>query len=160
MAMGRQGGSTVPTEGGPSAPSSRQPAGDFQLTDLNGNLLQRSSLQGKVILLDFWATWCPPCLEELPHFKELYAAYRDRGLEIIGVSLDEGGVGEVKSFVQRNGVSYPVAMSTPQVIQAYGGVRGIPTTFLIDKQGRIAKKVVGYQSKQAFESQIQTLLAE
>lgn len=143
-----------------AAPLTRQTAPDFQLTDLKGNPLVLSSLQGKVVLLDFWATWCPPCLEELPHFKELYAAYRGQGLEIVGVALDQGGGEVVRPFAQKNGVLYPLAIGTSRLTQAYGGIRGIPTTFLIDKKGRIAAKFVGYRSKEIFESQIKALLAE
>ena len=137
----------------------RKAAPDFQLADLNGKPLQLSALRGKVVLLDFWATWCPPCRAELPHFKELYAAYRSKGLEMIGLSVGESAE-VVKPFVQSNGIPYPIAIATAEVEQAYGGIRGIPTTFLIDKQGRIAQRYVGYQDKPVFERQIQALLAE
>ena len=138
----------------------RKPAPDFQLNDLNGKSIGISALRGKVVLLDFWATWCPPCKAEIPHFKELYTAYQGKGLEVVGISLDQGGPEVVRPFLQGNGVSYPVAMGTDQVVRAYGGIRGIPTTFLIDKKGRIAQKYVGYQDKKVFETEIQSLLAE
>ena len=138
----------------------RDPAPDFQLTDLNGKPLQLSALKGKVVILDFWATWCPPCRAEIPHFKELDAQYKSRGLEMIGISLDQGGESVVKSFLQEQGVTYPVALGDERIVRAYGGIRGIPTTFLIDKQGRIAKKLVGYHDKKVFEDQIRLLLAE
>lgn len=119
-----------------------------------------SGLKGKVVLLDFWATWCPPCRAEIPHFKELYADYRGQGFEAVGLALDEGGADVVRPFVKENGVSYPIAMGTPKVAEAYGGIRGIPTTFLIDRQGRIAEKYVGYRDKAVFERDIRRLLAE
>ncbi len=146
----------------PATPSvsGRSQAADFHLTDLYSKPVSLSTSRGKVVILDFWATWCPPCREEIPHFKELYAQYKSRGLEIIGLSMDQGGVGVVKSFVANYGVSYPVALATPQVVEAYGGIRGIPTTFVIDKQGGIAKKYVGYQPKEVFEQDIRKLLAE
>ena len=137
----------------------RQPAADFQLTDLNGKPLSLSALKGKVVLLDFWATWCPPCRMELPHFQELYAAYQGKGLEMVGLSVSEKA-DTVKAFVQQNNLTYPIAIDTPQIEQSYGGIRGIPTTFLIDKQGQIAKKYIGYQDKSVFEQEIQRLLAE
>jgi cytochrome c biogenesis protein CcmG/thiol:disulfide interchange protein DsbE len=145
----------------PQQQGSRQTAPDFNLKTLDGKTLQLSALKGKVVLLDFWATWCPPCKAEIPHFKELYDQYRGKGLEIIGVALDEGGEKDVAPFAQQNQINYPLAAAgAQQLAQAYGGVRGIPTTFLIDKQGKIAKKYVGYQDKQVFEKEIQALLAE
>ena len=139
--------------------AARQPAADFQLTDLNGNPLQLSSLKGKVVFIDFWATWCGPCRMEIPHLKELYASYKGKGLEMIGLSIEEDA-GSVKSFVQSNGILYPVALADAKLQQAYGGIRGIPTAFLVDKKGRIAKQVFGYNDKAVFEKEIQKLLAE
>lgn len=142
------------------AVAARPEAADFKLTDLNGNLLSLSALKGKVVLLDFWATWCPPCREEIPHFMELYSAYKGKGLEMVGLSVDQGGPAVVTQFAKENSISYPMAMADIRLTQAYGGIRGIPTTFLIDKTGRIAKKYVGYQDKKVFEREIQSLLAE
>ena len=139
----------------------RQPAPDFNLKTLDGKSLQLSALKGKVVLLDFWATWCPPCRQEIPHFKELYTQYHSKGLEVIGVALDEGGEKDVAPFAQQNQINYPLsATGSQELAQAYGGIRGIPTTFLIDKQGRIAQKYIGYQDKEVFEKEIQALLAE
>jgi len=139
----------------------RQPAPDFNLKTLDGKSLQLSALKGKVVLLDFWATWCPPCREEIPHFKELYDQYRGKGLEIIGVALDDGGEKDVAPFARKNQINYPLSVTGAQELgQRYGGIRGIPTTFLIDKQGRIAKKYIGGQSKEVFETEIQALLKE
>lgn len=149
-------GCTAASEQGP-----RQPAPDFNLKTLDGKTLQLSALKGKVVLLNFWATWCPPCREEIPHFKELYDQYRAKGLEIIGVALDDGGEKDVAPFARQNQINYPlVAAGGQELAQSYGGIRGIPTTFLIDKQGRIAQKYIGSRSKEVFEKEIQALLAE
>ena len=133
---------------------------DFQVTTLDGRSLQLSSLKGKVVMVDFWATWCPPCLEELPHFKELYGQYKDKGFEMIGISLDEEGPGPVASFLREHDISYPVAMGGDRLLQNFGGILGLPTTFLLDKNGRIVFRHIGYQEKQVFEKEIQQLLAE
>lgn len=143
-----------------TAPGSRPAAPNFKLTDLKGKASgQLSDLRGKAVLLDFWATWCPPCREEIPHFKELYAAYKARGFEIVGLSVGENP-DTVAAFVAQNGITYRVGIATSAIEQAYGGIRGIPTTFLIDKQGRIAQKFVGFRPKEVFEQGILELLAE
>ncbi|MGD2279165.1 MAG: TlpA disulfide reductase family protein, partial [Candidatus Omnitrophota bacterium] len=117
-----------------------------------------SSTRGKVVILDFWATWCPPCTAEIPHFVELYKEYRERGLEIVGVALDRGGASTVKPFAERNGMNYTVVIGDQRITADYGGIRGIPTTFVVDRQGRIAQKFVGYREKEVFEEAIKSLL--
>jgi len=133
-------------------------APDFTLPDLNGKAFSLSELEGKVVILDFWATWCPPCVMEIPHFIDLYKEYKGQGLEVVGVSLDRGGVKVVKSFVEKNEMAYPVVIGNQKVAEDYGGIRGIPTTFVINRQGYIVKKFVGYRDKKVFESIIQQLL--
>ncbi len=135
-------------------------APNFRLTDLSGRPLELSSYSGKVVLIDFWATWCPPCRKMIPHLKSLRAAYQGQGFEVIGISVGED-TGTVQSFAKSNGMSYPIAISgNGQTEQAYGGIRGIPTTFLIDKRGRIAQQYVGYHEKDVLEAEIKKLLAE
>ena len=134
-----------------------QKAANFILPDLDGNLIRFSDLKGKVIILDFWATWCPPCRDELPHFKSLYQQYQGQGLEIVGIALDQGGVRVVKPFIEDNEITYTILISNQEVTEAYGGIRGIPTTFIIDRQGRIIEKYVGYRDKEVFESAIKQL---
>lgn len=152
----KAGQASLPTP----SPTGRREAPDFRLTDLEGKPLQLSALRGKVVLLDFWATWCPPCRAEIPHFNELYTAYRAQGLEVIGLAMDQEGPGVVRPFVRENRVSYPIAMDDSRISRAYGPIHGIPTTFLIDRQGRIVKKFMGYQEKAVFEREIRTLLSE
>ncbi|MFH0731672.1 MAG: TlpA disulfide reductase family protein [Candidatus Omnitrophota bacterium] len=151
LATGCQQAPALDEEPAEQAPS-------FTLTDINGNSFDSSGLKGKVVILDFWATWCPPCREEIPHFVELDKQYNDKGLAVVGISLDEGGASAVKSFAQENGISYPILIGTQEVQSAYGGIRGIPTTFIIDRNGNIVQKVVGYRDKDFFEEAIKDLL--
>jgi len=143
----------------PGSESSGPTAPDFTLNDLDGGSYNfAAETKGKVVILDFWATWCPPCRMEIPHFQELHEEYADKGLVILGVSLDQGGASAVKPFLEDHGVTYPVVMGNRQVANAYGGVRGIPTTFVIDRGGRIVEKFVGYRPKEVFEEQVKKLL--
>ena len=135
-------------------------APDFELKDANGKTVRLSDFKNKIIILDFWATWCPPCRAEIPGFVELYNKYKDKGVEIIGVSLDQGGWDDVIPFMKEFGVNYTIVLGNMDVAQKYGGIRGIPTTFVIDRQGRIRAKYVGYRPKEVFERDINLLLSE
>ncbi|PIQ81670.1 MAG: hypothetical protein COV76_07675 [Candidatus Omnitrophica bacterium CG11_big_fil_rev_8_21_14_0_20_64_10] len=144
-----------------TAPAQTRPAApDFQVTRLDGEPFSLAAQRGKVVLVDFWATWCPPCVAEVPHFKELYPAYRDRGFEMIALSVDEQGERVVRSFAARNQLNYPVAMAGEELPGRFGGIRGLPTTFLIDKEGRIAETHLGYREKTVFIAAIERLLNE
>jgi len=117
-------------------------APSFSLQDLEGKPLDLASYRGKVVLLNFWATWCTPCRGEIPHFVELQSQYGGRGLQIVGISMDDGPA-PVRNFYQEHKMNYPVALGTEKVAEAYGGVLGLPVTFLIDRDGRIAAKFTG-----------------
>lgn len=132
-------------------------APDFSLPDLTGQKLDLSSYRGKVVLLDFWATWCDPCREEIPHFVELQNKYSDRGLQIIGVSMDDGPE-PVREFYQRFKMNYPVVMGNAQTGELYGGVLGLPIAFLIGRDGRISAKHIGATDISVFEKEIVNLL--
>ena len=116
-----------------------------------------SSYRGKVVLLDFWATWCVPCREETPHFVELQQKYADSGLQIIGVSMDDSP-DPVRTFYEQFHMNYPVVMGTAEVGSAYGGVLGLPIAFLIDRDGRIYARHMGATSPAVFEKEIVSLL--
>lgn len=143
----------------PESASAKQhrPAPDFTLPLIDGGQLQLSSYRGKVVLLDFWATWCVPCREETPHFVELQQKYGAQGLQIIGVSMDDSP-DPVHTFYQQFHVNYPVVMGTADVGAAYGGVLGLPIAFLIDREGRIYAKHMGATDAAVFEKDITTLL--
>lgn len=137
---------------------SSKSAPSFTLPDIYGKSFSSERLKGRVVILDFWATWCPPCRAEIPHFISLYNQYKGQGLEIVGVALDQGGSRTVKSFAEDFGMNYPVLIGNQEIANAYGGIRGIPTTFIIDRKGNIVEKFVGYRDKEVFESAIKELL--
>ena len=112
-------------------------APDWQLNGPTGKTVKFSDFRGKVVILNFSATWCAPCRLEIPYLIELQKRYGDRGLAVIGVSLDEQGPDVVKEFVKQLGVNYPIVIGNEKITEAYGGIEGIPTTFVIDRQGRV-----------------------
>jgi len=136
----------------------------FTLFNLRGEKVDSSSFQGKVILLNFWATWCPPCREEIPYFNELHIQYKNDGLAVIGISLDRGGPEEVRKFLDKYNVEYLNLMGDEAVIKAYsnipgmGPIQGIPTTFIIDRQGQIGHRFVGFTEKKVVEEAIRQFL--
>jgi len=128
-------------------------APDFSLPDLTGQELDLSSYRGKVVLLDFWATWCDSCRDEIPHFVELQNKYGDQGLQIIGVSMDDGPE-PVREFYQRFKMNYPVVMGNAKIGELYGGVLGLPIAFLIGRDGRITAKHIGATDISVLEKEI------
>lgn len=154
---------TAPETPAAKAPAKRlppiKPAPNFTLKQsLDGKPFSLNDMKGKVRLVDFWATWCPPCREEIPGFIALQKKYQAKGLEIIGVSVDRGGPDVVNKFAQEYGINYTMLMSEQSVETAFGGIRSIPTTFLIDRQGQIVKKYIGAVSEAEFEADLKPLL--
>jgi len=139
----------------------RAPA--FALSAIGGDrTVSLSDFRGKVLILDFWATWCPPCKREIPHFNDLYEKYRSEGLEILGVSVDQGGAEVVTRYMESSAPSltpqYPVVIADRQVQASYGPIASIPTTFVIDRKGNVQQKIVGYREREVFASIIEELL--
>jgi thiol-disulfide isomerase/thioredoxin len=128
----------------------------FLLRDINGKIVSTADWKGKVVILNFWATWCPPCREEVPELVQLQANYKDK-LLVIGASEDEDGPQKVQQFVQRFGMNYPVVMATKELIDNYGGVPALPTSFLIDPQGRVVQKHTGLYEYEVYEREVRAL---
>ena len=131
-------------------------APDFSLSDINGKTVSLSAFSGKVVILDFFASWCPPCRQEIPDFIELEKAYGDKGFAMIGVALVSAG--EAKEFAGKTGINYPVLVDDGKASEIYGPIRSIPTTFIIDKAGKIVKIYIGFRKKSVFEADIKELL--
>jgi thiol-disulfide isomerase/thioredoxin len=126
----------------------------WTLKDVEGNPVASAELKGKVVVLDFWATWCGPCRSEIPGYIELQKKYRDAGLVIVGVSLDQDGAETVKKFVSEAGINYRIVMGDGHITEAFGGVDAIPTTFIIDRGGTVQFRKVGAMAREAFEGEL------
>jgi peroxiredoxin len=144
-------------EDGSALVKTKAPA--WKLLDLEGNTVSSEDFKGKVVILDFWATWCGHCGAEIPGLDELQSEYQKRGLAVIGISLDEEGADAVKDFVAKTGMNYRVLMGDEKVQQDFGGMDAIPVTFVIDRQGNIVKRHLGLTEKSEFEAEIKPLLA-
>jgi peroxiredoxin len=138
---------------------SRQTAPEFALKDVNGATVRLSDFRGKVVLLNFWATWCGPCKFEIPWFIEFEQANKDRGFAVIGVSMDEEGWAVVKPFLAEWNVNYRTLLGNDIISQLYGGVDALPTSFLIDRDGKVASVHQGLISKSTYQNEIQELLS-
>jgi cytochrome c biogenesis protein CcmG/thiol:disulfide interchange protein DsbE len=137
----------------------RKTAPEFALRDSEGVSITLSHYKGKVVLLDFWATWCTGCKVEIPWYMEFQSRYKQGGLSVIGVSMDEDGWKSVKPFLKEHPISYSVVVGNPDIAKLYG-VDSMPMTLLIDRNGAIAASHVGMVDKDAFEGEIQKLLKE
>ena len=138
----------------------RNQAPDFTLKDMDGKTVRLADYKGKVVLLDFWATWCGPCKIEIPWFIELQRKNKDRGFEVLGVAMDDEGWEAVKPFAARMAINYRLVLGNDPTAQSYGGIDALPTTFLIDRSGKIAKAHVGLGSKKDFENGVEQLLQD
>ena len=134
-----------------------QPMPPFLLSDLNGQVVSTAAWRGKVVLLNFWATWCPPCREEIPMMNVLARRFKEK-LQIIGVSMDDSSAEELRQFVQEAKIDYPVVMGSRTLSDEYGGVPALPTTFVINTAGRIVQKHAGLYPISTYDSEIRALL--
>ncbi len=137
-----------------------KPAPDFALASLDGKTtLKLSDFHGKAILLNFWATWCEPCKIEMPWFVELQKQYGPQGLQVLGVAMDDTDPKDISEFVHKMGVNYPIAMGKEAVGDQYGGIPYLPSTFYIDRDGKVVDRVYGLVSRSEIEDDIKKALS-
>ena len=155
LSRSRQNRSTITLPGdirGVAAP-------DFELTSLDGKRMKLSDFRGKAVLLNFWATWCSPCKVEMPWFVDLQKKYGSDGLVVVGVAMDDTETSKIAKFTSEIGVNYPILLGTDQVSEDYGNVQYLPTSFYIDREGRLVAKGTGLLGREEIEQNIQKALA-
>jgi len=134
------------------------PAPAWKLKDLDGKVVSSEQFKGKVVVIDFWATWCGPCRMEIPGYIELQKKYGKDGLVIVGVSLDEKGPSVVKQFAEKFGVNYQMVMADEGIVEAFGGIEAIPTTFIVDRSGKIRDRKIGAEPTAEYEKRLLAFL--
>src|SRR5271157_1769006 len=135
------------------------PAPDFELVSLDGKKVRLSDYRGKAVLLNFWATWCSPCKVEMPWFVDLQNRYASDGLVILGIAMDDSDAPKIAQFASEMGVNYPVLLGTDQVSEQYGNVEFLPTSFYIDRDGKIVGKGTGLLARSEIEDNVRKALA-
>ncbi len=138
----------------PTTAVSGHVAPDFQLKDINGQTVKLSDFRGKAVVLNFWATWCPPCKVEIPWFEDLQNRYGNQGLVVVGVALDDASDKEIADFAKEMKMNYPVLLGKEETSDLYGGVEALPTTFYIDRNGKILSSVPGLVDRKEIEDNI------
>jgi cytochrome c biogenesis protein CcmG/thiol:disulfide interchange protein DsbE len=150
--------------GGAASPDSTidQPAPEFELTKISGGSLKSADMKGKVTVVDFWATWCEPCKVEIPNYNALREKYGDKGVEFLGITVESGGIEEIKAAVEELHMNYPVVLGDDKVVEGFGGLIGFPTTFIVSKDWKIHKKYLGmtFNKKDQLEKDINALLEQ
>ena len=139
---------------------------DFNLPDLNGDMHGLKDYRGEVVVLNFWATWCPPCLEEMPKLNDLHSRYKDSGVHVIGIALDKDSLDLVRPFVKSNNISYTILTGDQEILAILSAgssgeeFKGVPTTLIIDRKGRIRERFHGSFELEQFEERLRSLIAE
>ncbi len=151
-------GSTRSVKAAVKPEKDRKSAPQFSLKDAHGRAVKLSDYKGKVVLLNFWATWCGPCKIEIPWFIDFEQKFKDRGFAVLGISMDEDGWDAVKPYIEKQKVNYRVVVGSDEVADLYGGVSSLPTSFVLDRQGKIAGVHVGLVSRNVYQNEIEQLL--
>ncbi len=138
------------------------PAPDFDLVNVAGGKLKSSDIKGKVTIVDFWATWCVPCIQEIPNFNKLHTKYDGKGVQMLAITLESGPLADIKPKVEKFKMQYPVLVGDDKVVEGFGGVIGFPTTFIVTKDWKIYKKYLGITPSKAekIEKDVEALLAQ
>lgn len=155
-------GNPPPADGGakPSFLFEPRPVPDVEMTSLDGEPIRPASMGGTVRMVDFWATWCAPCIAAIPHYKAFHEKYADRGFVLIGVSMDVEGEAVVRPFVEKMAIPYPIVLGDDALADAFGGLPGYPTVFLVDRSGTVVQRFVGDVPPRILEQEIVSLLEE
>jgi cytochrome c biogenesis protein CcmG/thiol:disulfide interchange protein DsbE len=162
LLMGCSENSGPPTEDEAAEPEALAVAPEFDLEKLDGTRVTSADLKGKVVIVDFWATWCAPCIAEIPNYNELTAKYADSDVVLLGITLESGSKESVISEVNELGIKYPIVMGNDEVVQGFGGVIGYPTTFLVSKDWKVHQRYLGLKTnkKEMIEKDVEALLAQ
>lgn len=131
----------------------------FDLSEVvSGKRISSNSFEGKALLITFFATWCPPCVQEIPTLITLQNAYKNKGFSVVGLSVEQGNVKAVKKIIKKKSINYPVMMADSKTMQKFGGVYGIPVSFLVNKKGNVVKKYTGYIPRSILEKDLKKVL--
>ena len=137
-----------------------RPAPAFSVKTLDGKALKLADLKRRPVIVDFWATWCGPCRASMPHLSTMQSRYGKQGLAVIGMSVDENGPQGVRKFAQQLNVKFTLAMANDEILDAYGPIRSIPTTFFIARDGNIVRRVVGYIDGETMEDYVREIVED
>jgi peroxiredoxin len=135
-----------------------EPAPAFALRSLDGDTVSLESLRGQVVLVNFWASWCPPCRIEMPGFERIYRERAGEGFTIVGIATDVFAEERIRAFIAEHDITYPILLADPRVIREYGGINALPESFLLDREGRIRHRVIGYFAEPALRSAVNRML--
>jgi thiol-disulfide isomerase/thioredoxin len=152
---------TAPESSAPARPRFEPvPVPAFELEDMDGGTYSMESRKGNVVVINFWATWCGPCRFEIPELVELQEEYGPEGFEVLGISMDEEGFDVIRPFAEEMAINYPIVVDHGSVASQFGGIYGLPTTFIVDRNGLIQERIIGLVTRQSLEPRLQILLSE